>query len=138
MGCQGKALYDIKKQEFKVYNKCNFDINHENYKFEDFIQIYNKNTYDKIDINLKIYQRYFIRALFKFKQATDKIDAFDIFRKKFGNNIEFKLTDNVEFLVQLVCHSFFLCQIHPIIHLMTHHGKSGHEGRPARLANFPF
>ena len=36
LGCQGKALYDIEKQEFKVYNQCNFDINHETFKYEKY------------------------------------------------------------------------------------------------------
>ena len=25
-GCEGKAVYEIQKKEFKVYNSCNFDI----------------------------------------------------------------------------------------------------------------
>ena len=63
-GCEGKALYDIQKKEFKVYNSCNFDIDHNNFNYEEFVTIYNNNTFDKIDMNLKKFQRYYIRILF--------------------------------------------------------------------------
>lgn len=32
MGCGGFAIYDIIKEEFRVYKECNFEIDHE-YKF---------------------------------------------------------------------------------------------------------
>ena len=43
---------------------------------------------------LKKFQRYYIRILFKLKIATDKINAIQLFKKKFGEDVDFKLTDN--------------------------------------------
>ena len=54
-------MHDIQKKEFKIYNSCNFDIDHNNFNYEEFVTIYNNNTFDKIDMNLKKFQRYYIR-----------------------------------------------------------------------------
>ena len=54
----------------------------------------NNNDLNKIDINIKKYQRYYIRYLFKNKIATDKFSAIEMFKEKFGKNIKFNLTDN--------------------------------------------
>ena len=45
-------------------------------------------------MNLKKFQRYYIRILFKLKIATDKINAIQIFKRKFGQDVDFKLTHN--------------------------------------------
>jgi hypothetical protein len=45
-------------------------------------------------MNLKLFQRFFIRYIFKYKLANDKLDAIDNFKCKFGNEIKLKLTDN--------------------------------------------
>ena len=42
---------------------------------------------------MKIYQRFYIRALFKFRDSVDKFTAVNNFKQKFGN-IKFLLTDN--------------------------------------------
>ena len=42
---------------------------------------------------MKIYQRFYIRALFKFRDTVDKFTAVNNFKQKFGN-IKFLLTDN--------------------------------------------
>ena len=55
----------------------------------------NNNAINDIDMNIKKFQkRYYIRYLFKNKIAVDKYNAIDIFKEKFGNNINFKLNDN--------------------------------------------
>ena len=54
----------------------------------------NNNELNKIDINITKYQRYYIRYLFKNKIATDKLNAIEMFKEKFGKNIKFNLTDN--------------------------------------------
>ena len=94
MGCGGLAIYDNLKEEFRVYKECNFEIDHENINFDTFERLYNNNKLDKIDINLKKYQRYFFRSIFKNKDATDKLTAIDKFKSKFGANIKIKLNDN--------------------------------------------
>ena len=93
MGCGGLAIYDNLKEEFRVYKECNFEIDHENINFEAFEREYN-NKLDKIDINLKKYQRYFFRSIFKNNDETDKLTAIDKFKSKFGTNIKIKLNDN--------------------------------------------
>ena len=45
-------------------------------------------------MSLKKYQKYFFIAEFKNNEATDKLAAIDKFKKKFGANIEIKLSDN--------------------------------------------
>ena len=42
---------------------------------------------------MKIYQRFYIRALFKFRDMVDKFTAVNNFKQKF-KNIKFLLTDN--------------------------------------------
>lgn len=59
-----------------------------------FINLIINNKYDKIDFNLRKYQRYYIRYLFNNKEIFDKNDAINKILKKFGDNIEIKLTDN--------------------------------------------
>lgn len=93
-GCGGLAVYDIIREEFRVYKECNFEIDHENINYEAFERMYNNNKLDKIDLNLKKYQRYFFRAEFKNNEAIDKIVALDKFKKKFGTDIKIKLNDN--------------------------------------------
>ena len=63
------------------FNCFNFDIDHNDFNYEQFVVIYNNNTFDKIDMNLKKFQRYYIRILFKLKIAIDKINAIQIFKK---------------------------------------------------------
>ena len=45
-------------------------------------------------MNIKKYQRYYIRYAFKNKIAVDKNNVIDMLKEKFGNNIKFKLNDN--------------------------------------------
>ena len=56
--------------------------------------MFNINRADKIDINLKIIQRFYIRYLFNNKFAVDKYDAIDKLKNKFGNDINLKINDN--------------------------------------------
>lgn len=56
--------------------------------------LYNNNDLSKIDINLKLFQRFFIRYIFKYKLTNYKLDKIDKFKCKFGNDIILKLTDN--------------------------------------------
>ena len=94
MGCGGLAIYDIIKEEFRVYKECDFEIDHENINFDTFERLYNNNKLDKIGMNLKKYQRYFFRSIFKNNDETDKLTAIDKFKSKFGTNIKIKLNDN--------------------------------------------
>jgi len=45
------------------------------YKFWIIIRLYNNIKLDKIDMNLKVYQRYFFKSIFKNKDAIDKLSA---------------------------------------------------------------
>ena len=45
-------------------------------------------------MNLKKFQWYYIRILFKLKIATDQINPKQIFKRKYGEDVDFKLTDN--------------------------------------------
>ena len=62
--------------------------------FENFEMIINIGKLEKIDINLKCNQRYYIRYLFKNKIVNDKIIAIEKLKNRFGDNIVIKLTDN--------------------------------------------
>ena len=53
MVCWGFAIYDIIKEEFRVYKECNFEVDHVNINFETFERQYNNSKLDKIDMNLK-------------------------------------------------------------------------------------
>lgn len=93
-GCGGLAVFDIVKDEFMVYNQCDFSINHDNVNFEKFEKFFLQNQLDSIDMSLKKYQRYYFRSLFKNYEASDIFTAIDKFKLKFDENIELKLTDN--------------------------------------------
>ena len=56
-GCGGFALYDIVKNEFRVYKQCDFNINHDNINFEKFEKLYLQNQLNLVDMSLKKYQR---------------------------------------------------------------------------------
>ena len=56
--------------------------------------IINNSKLENIDINLKCYQTYYIRYLFKNKIVNDKITALEKLKNRFGDNIVIKLTDN--------------------------------------------
>jgi len=72
----------------------NFKIEHEDYNYDRFINLLKNNKYDKINMDLRKYQRYYIRFLFDNKEIFDKNDAINSILKKFGDNIKIKLTDN--------------------------------------------
>ena len=65
-----------------------------NILLKKFEILYNNNDLSKIDIYFKLFQIFFIRYIFKYKLANDKLDAIDKFKCKFGNDIILKLTDN--------------------------------------------
>ena len=49
---------------------------------------------DKIDFTIKLYQRYYIRALFKNNEIIDKFSAIEKFKLKFGSEIKLLLTNS--------------------------------------------
>jgi len=75
------------------YKSCNFKIEHEDYNYDRFINLIKNNKYDKIDMNLRKYQRYYIRFLFNNKEIFDKNVAINSIFKKFGDKIKIKITD---------------------------------------------
>ena len=93
-GCDAKAFFDKTNNSFHVYKGCNVSIDHNNIKYEKFEMKCQNNELKDIDMNIKKYQRYYIRYAFKNKIAVDKYNAIDMFKEKFGNNIKFKLNDN--------------------------------------------
>ena len=93
-GCKGKGKYDIKTKEFKVYVKCDKNINHEKNTFPNFEMKINNNKFDDIDMNLKCNQRYYVRYLFKHKLAEDKNTIVEKLKELLGKNNIIKLTDN--------------------------------------------
>ena len=64
-GCGGLTVFDIVKKEFRVYNQCDFNINHDNINFEKFEKLYLQNQLNSIDMSLKKYQRYFFGQYLK-------------------------------------------------------------------------
>ena len=60
-GCDGLAVFDIVKKEFRVYNQFDFNINHDNINFEKFGKFYLQNQLDSKDMSLKKYQRYYFQ-----------------------------------------------------------------------------
>ena len=76
-GCDGLAVFDIMKKEFRVYNQCDFNINHDNINFEKF---YLQNQLDSRDMSLIKYQRYFFNLIIKNYEASDKFTAIDKFK----------------------------------------------------------
>ena len=41
-GCTGLAIFDIKTKEFRIYNSCNFKIEHEEYNYDRIYKFNNK------------------------------------------------------------------------------------------------
>ena len=94
IGCKGKGKYDIKTKEFKVYVKCDKNINHEKNTFHNYEMKVNNNKIVDIDMNLKCNQRYYVRYLLKHKIAEDKNTIVEKLKELLGKNNIIKLTDN--------------------------------------------
>ena len=62
--CKGKAKLNRKDGKLIMYEKCNNeDGSHDNIDFEKFFQMNKNNNYNNINMNLRIYQKFYIKSL---------------------------------------------------------------------------
>lgn len=91
--CSGKAKYIKEKGLFVIYEKCNNKKNiHQGLDFENFKKFYYTARYNDIDLNMKIYQKYYVKCLFLDKKANNYTDCVTIFKNKFKDK-KFILTE---------------------------------------------
>lgn len=91
--CKGKAKYDRKTGEIIIYNLCKNDKNlHVKMDYEEFKEKLKKNNIKDIDMNLYIYQKYYIRYNLIENKNFDYVTCMDLFKKQY-KDIEFKITE---------------------------------------------
>lgn len=62
--CNGKAKYNKETGEVIIYKKCdNSNNTHQQMDFEIFKKAFLLDKYDKIDMNIKLFQKYYIKCL---------------------------------------------------------------------------
>lgn len=83
--CPGKAKFDKKNFTVYIYEKCdnNNKIHNIIMKYEQFKDKINKNSTEIIDINLKIYQKFYIQYLFEEGKINNFTEASEYFKKNF-------------------------------------------------------
>ena len=90
--CPDKAKFIKNTGEIQIYEKCNNNENiHKYIDFEIFKKFYANNNYDKIDLKIKLYQKFFTQCLFLDNKAHNYTEIKNIFQDKF-KNIEYLLT----------------------------------------------
>ena len=97
--CPGKAKFEKNSGKVLIYEKFD-DTNkiHKRLEFEDFKNFYYNNNYKNIDMNLIIFQKYYVRCLFNDNKVKNYTDCVNIFKNIFTNNnfnINFKLSENI-------------------------------------------
>ena len=78
-----QKLFLIKNNTFYFYKGSNNSIDHDNIKYEKFEMKCQNNELKDIDMNIKKYQRYHIKYVFKNKIYVDKYNAIDMFKGEF-------------------------------------------------------
>ena len=89
-GCSGQIIYNKKLQNFYLNRECTVSIAHDNATFAEFYAKFKDNKINNFNMELKKFQKYYIRSLFKANVATDLNTAKKAFYKEF--NINIKLT----------------------------------------------
>ena len=89
-GFNGQIIYDKKLQNFYLNRECTVSIAHDNATFAEFYAKFKDNKINNFNMELKKFQKYYIRSLFKANVATDLNTAKKAFYKEF--NINIKLT----------------------------------------------
>ena len=93
--CSGKARFNKLTNELEIYEKCvNINNNHKSIDFEQFKKLYINNNYDNIDMNIKLYQKFYVQCLLLDNKVYNYTDCIFIFNQKFHDK-NFKITDDI-------------------------------------------
>ena len=89
--CPGKAKFIKNTGRFIIYEKCiNKNNNHLYLDFEKFKEIYYSNNYEKMDMKIRLMQKFFITCLLSDNKITTYTDgvteATDAHNVLFGND----------------------------------------------------
>lgn len=92
--CPGKAKFNRKSGLVEIYKECKNEINlHTTMDFEKFKEHYDKNNFEGLNMELRLYQTYYIKCLIidnKIRDYTDANEKFYIrFKKKLILNEEY-------------------------------------------------
>ena len=91
--CKGKAKFSRNNGKVIIYEKCNNeDGSHHNINFDYFYELYQSNSYKNINMNLKLYQKFYTRCLYLDNKIKNYTEAIEIFQKKFPK-IDYILTE---------------------------------------------
>ena len=83
--------YDLKNKNFILINNCDVNIKHDSCNFEYFYNKFLNNDLTYFNMNIKKFQQYYIRSLFKSNQSNDINLVKSIFKKNF--NLKFELNN---------------------------------------------
>ena len=70
--CPGKAKYEKNSWLIQIYESCVNDIElHNQINFDIFKKMYEQNNFKNLQMNLKLYQRFYIKCLFLDNKASN-------------------------------------------------------------------
>ena len=70
-GCKGQIIFDKNLQNFYLNRECTASISHDNATFYEFYDKYKDNKLNEYNMELKKFQKYYIRSLFKANVAPN-------------------------------------------------------------------
>ena len=95
--CPGKAKYNKETGKLIIYEKCiNNKNNHNLLDINLFRNHFKNNEYKNIDMNNKIFQKYYIQCLFEQKNIYSYIDCIQKFKTQFPNNTFILTEENIK------------------------------------------
>ncbi len=91
----GKAKFIKETGEIQIYEKCiNVNSNHKGLDFEQFKKLYYSDNYKNVDMNIKLYQKFFVQCLLMYSKCNSYTECIYNFGNKF-KNISFNLIENI-------------------------------------------
>jgi len=91
--CHGSCKIDKVFHKMEINNRCNPEIEHDILSYEEFLDLYDKGEFDKIDFNIIKHQKMYVAVTFKKNLVTENMQLIEKFRKDTGKNINLRSHD---------------------------------------------
>ena len=92
--CLGKAKFNRLTGKLTIYSKCtNKKGNHNGIDINIFTKLFNNNIFKNINMELYLYQKYYIECLFKNNKVNNYTECIQIFKEQFPKT-EFSLKED--------------------------------------------
>ena len=91
--CHGKAKFGRKTGKVIIYERCNNEkYKHNKIIFDEFLKLYQKKELNNINMELTIYQKFFIKCLIMENKVHNYVEALESFKTRFLN-IQFLISE---------------------------------------------